>query len=201
MKEKFEIIAENLHLKGITKYIALGIFLIIILFISSKLLSIKPKEKEKQDIVFKLNGTKIITLYEYDKVEDLGVTAIDDNGKDVSSKVIKIGNIDTSKTGIYDITYKLNLNNQELRLERTYVVIANEGAYIELLGNKAINIGVGSKYVEPGYKAIDYMNGEVTDKVKVETTLDTNIPGEYVVVYSFVGSDDELKTATRTIRS
>lgn len=199
MKEKFEIIAENLHLKGITKYIALGIFLIIILFISSKLLSIKPKEKEKQDIVFKLNGTKIITLYEYDKVEDLGVTAIDDNGKDVSSKVIKIGNVDTSKTGIYDITYKLNLNNQELRLERTYVVIANEGAYIELLGNKTINIGVGSKYVEPGYKAIDYMNGEVTDKVKVETTLDTNIPGEYVVVYSFVGSDDELKTATRTV--
>ena len=59
MKEKFEIIAENLHLKGITKYIALGIFLIIILFISSKLLSIKPKEKEKQ-VALALKSKEIV---------------------------------------------------------------------------------------------------------------------------------------------
>ena len=139
MKEKFNIIADNLHLKGWTKYLALAIFFIIVLFVASKLLSFKPAKDNKQDIVFKLNGSKVVTIYEYDEITDEGVTATDEYGKDISSEVIKIGNVDTSKTGIYDVTYKLNTNGTELRLERTYVVIANEGAYIELMGNKIIN--------------------------------------------------------------
>lgn len=200
MKEKFNIIADNLHLKGWTKYLALAIFFIIVLFVASKLLSFKPAKDNKQDIVFKLNGSKVVTIYEYDEITDEGVTATDEYGKDISSKVIKIGNVDTSKTGIYDVTYKLNTNGTELRLERTYVVIANEGAYIELMGNKIINLGLGSKYVEPGYVAVDYVNGEVTDKVEVTNNINTSIPGEYQVIYSFKGSDDEIKTATRIVR-
>ena len=200
MKEKFNIIADNLHLKGWTKYLALAIFFIIVLFVASKLLSFKPAKDNKKDIVFKLNGSKVVTIYEYDEITDDGVTATDEYGKDISSKVIKIGNVDTSKTGIYDVTYKLNTNGTELRLERTYVVIANEGAYIELMGNKIINLGLGSKYVEPGYVAVDYVNGEVTDKVEVTSNINTNVPGEYQVIYSFKGSDDEIKTATRIVR-
>lgn len=199
MKEKFEVIAENLHLKGWTKYLALAIFLLVVLFFFNKILSIKPTTNKK-DIVFKLNGAKIITIYEYDKINDLGVIATDENGKDISSKVIKIGDVDTSKKGIYDITYKLNTNGKQLMLERTYVVLANEGAYIELQGSSIINLSVGGKYIEPGYKAIDYKNGEVTDKVKVTNNINTNVPGEYQVIYSFIGSDEEEKKAIRTVR-
>lgn len=200
MKEKFNIIADNLHLKGWTKYVALAIFFILILFLFSKILSFKPSKEDKKDIIFKLNGSKVVTVYEYDEVLDEGVTATDEYGNDISSKVVKIGNVDTSKTGIYDITYKLNTNNQELRLERTYVVIANEGAYIELVGNKIINLALGTSYVEPGYTAIDYINGNVTDKVEVTSNIDINKEGEYQVIYSFKGSDDEIKTATRIVR-
>ena len=67
MKERFNVIADNLHLKGWTKYLALAIFFIIVLFVASKLLSFKSNNENKQDIVFKLNGSKVITIYEYDK--------------------------------------------------------------------------------------------------------------------------------------
>ena len=200
MKEKFNVIADNLHLKGWTKYLVPVVFFGLILFLGSKLLSFKPKENNTQDIVFKLNGTKVVTLYAYDEITDEGVTATDEYGRDISSKVVKVGNVDTSKIGVYDVVYKLNTNGNELKLERTYVVIANDGAYIELIGNKIINLALGSEYSEPGYKAYNNSGNDVSDKVIVTNNINTNKVGEYTVVYSLKGSDDEIKSISRTVR-
>jgi len=200
VREKLEIIAENLHLKGTSKYIALGVFCLVMIFFVSKLSQIKPVNKPiKNDVVFTLNGDKVVTLFEYDTFNDLGVIAKDENGNDISSKVVIVGSVNTNIPGIYDILYKININGQIKELERTYVVLANEGAYIELVGGSVINLVRGSEYVEPGFTAVDSILGDVTDSVVVTNNVNTDIVGTYLITYSFVGSNEELQSVTRTV--
>ena len=52
------------------------------------------------------------------------------------------------------------------------------------MGNSEINISVGSKYSEPGYKAIGSDGKDYKNKVVVKSNLDTNKVGQYVITYT-----------------
>lgn len=60
---------------------------------------------------------------------------------------------------------------------------------LELFGNETIIIGVGDNYVEPGYKALDKKNNDITDTVKITSNLDRTKVGEYEILYSIDGVD------------
>lgn len=64
------------------------------------------------------------------------------------------------------------------------IVINNNPAFIELMGAEKIKITVGTEYIEPGYKAYDSKNNDITNKVKVENNVDTLVEGNYEIVYS-----------------
>ena len=67
-----------------------------------------------------------------------------------------------------------------------------------LLGNIKINIFVGSKYIEPGYKAIGTDGKDYKNKVVVKSNLNTNKEGQYVITYT-LNYKDINKTLKRTI--
>lgn len=54
---------------------------------------------------------------------------------------------------------------------------------ISLIGKKSINVDIGKKYSEPGYKA-RFLWKNVTNKVKVDNNIKNN-KGEYFVKYSY----------------
>lgn len=62
-------------------------------------------------------------------------------------------------------------------------VVDNVLYYIDLMGENAINIYVGEEYVEPGYKGYDEGGKNLTDKVIVTGSVNTDIIGTYNITY------------------
>lgn len=67
---------------------------------------IKVTDNEKPKI--KLNGEAEITLYTGEKYIEKGAVAYDNYDKDITSKIEIKSNLNTSKTGNYEITYSIN---------------------------------------------------------------------------------------------
>lgn len=71
---------------------------------------------------------------------------------------------------------------------------------INLSGNTNMTITQGTNYTEPGYTAIDAVNGIVTNRVKVSTTLNTAEVGTYTVNYKVSDFNRNWSSATRTVQ-
>ena len=64
-----------------------------------------------------LNGDEVINLNVGDEYDDLGATFIID-GVDYKNEVVITGDVDTSKEGIYVVTYTLKNNKADIVLKR-----------------------------------------------------------------------------------
>lgn len=70
---------------------------------------------------------------------------------------------------------------------------------LTLEGDAEVSLIRGSKYVEPGYKAEDNCDGDLTHTVTVSGEVDTKTLGTYELVYSVTDSYQNTTTATRTV--
>ena len=70
---------------------------------------------------------------------------------------------------------------------------------ITLEGKKDITLRVGQQINEPGFKASDPEDGDLTKYVQVKSDLDFNTPGQYYVNYSVTDKDGHTANASRTV--
>ena len=110
-----------------------------------------------------------------------------------------ISDVDTSKIGKYEITYIMNFLLYKRELKRTVNVIDNVAPTIELVGDEQIYLELGNNYEEPGYLAIDNVDGDITENVKVDNNIDTNAPGSYSIKYSIRDSSDNVFGVVRNV--
>lgn len=75
----------------------------------------------------------------------------------------------------------------------------NDYPIIELIGNNIINIKMNETYIEPGYKASDSKDGNITDKVKITNNIDYNTPGTYEIIYEVTNSKNKKFTIKRFV--
>ncbi|MFS0862191.1 immunoglobulin-like domain-containing protein [Fredinandcohnia sp. 179-A 10B2 NHS] len=87
-----------------------------------------------------------------------------------------------------------------LELSATQTVVDVQAPVVTLIGDNPIIIGHGSEFVDPGAKATDDVDGDLTDKVAVTGTVDTNTPGEYTLVYSVTDNAGNKGQASRIVR-
>ncbi len=59
---------------------------------------------------------------------------------------------------------------------------------LTLKGDKIITVKIGTDYQEPGFEAIDKLDGNITSKVKIENTINPETPGTYEIIYSVTNS-------------
>jgi len=71
---------------------------------------------------------------------------------------------------------------------------------ITLLGDNPFIIYQGTAYREPGYKAQDNADGDITSRVQVSGHVDTNQPGEYTITYTVRDNAGNDATTTRLVR-
>ena len=71
-------------------------------------------------------------------------------------------------------------------------------ADLQLQGDELIVLNVGEPYVEPGYTATEGEN-DITDKVVVSGSVNTNVGGFYDLVYSVANTDHFSNSVTRTV--
>lgn len=149
--------------------------------------------------IIELNGKDTITINVGETYQDEGATAtyLD---FDVTDKINVDNTLDINKTGTYKITYKVKLKYIKLTSTevRTINVIDANSPIITLTKNE-ITIDQNTKYNEPGYKATDSYDGDLTDQVKIENKVDTKTPGEYKVIYQVQDSSGNTFETSRKV--
>ena len=166
------------------------ILLIIIIAIISAV-------KKNGKCYIELYGGENISMYQGSEYVEMGYKAYDDKKHDLTKKVIVDNQVDMKTLGKYQVIYKL----KKTTVKRNITVIkpGKETTNIYLKGNDSITLLVGDKYEDQGYVAIDTIDGDITDKVKIINNLDTSKPGIYDIIYSVVNSKGINTTTKRTI--
>ncbi len=132
----------------------------------------------------------ICPLSEY---EEKGYTASDNYDGDLTSKVLV--DIKDSEV-IYTVTDSSGNSTSSTRKINRIDEIA---PVITLKGSSNYYITVGTKYEEPGYSALDNCEGDVTNQVKVEGTVDYKTAGKYNITYTVEDSKKNKTTVTRVV--
>ncbi len=71
---------------------------------------------------------------------------------------------------------------------------------ITLNGSSYITMNAGSKYTDPGYSAKDAKGNDITARVNVSGSVNTNVAGTYTIKYSVTDSYGNSASKTRTIK-
>ena len=85
---------------------------------------IEAPDTEKPIIT--LNGNSTITIKINEKFTDPGATATDNKDGDISSRIVITGSVDTSKAGVYKITYSVEDNAKNVATVTRTVIIKAE---------------------------------------------------------------------------
>ncbi len=118
-----------------------------------------------------------------------------------------------SNVGIYTLKYNIYFDNELKETLIRKVIVTNTdktktisgiesttAPTLVLYGDTEMVLSKGEKYVEPGYRAVDYEDGKVSRQVKVEPeTIDTSKIGIYVINYTVENSRGVTTVKTRTV--
>lgn len=149
-------------------------------------------------IKIKLIGNKVIQLDYKEKYSEPGYKA-NIFGKDITTN-IKVKNNVKDDIGNYKVIYSYKFLFYNISKTRYIKVSDLTGPEINLNGDVETNITIGNKYVEPGYKAIDKLDGDVTDNVKVTNNIDISKEGNYEVVYEVKDKAGNLSKVIRKVK-
>ena len=132
------------------------------------------------------------------------VTAEDVEDGDLTDKIEVLKNeVDTTKSGKYEVTYKVTDNQGASRTKTITVTInpkiepLNEAPTIDVTDKE---ITVGDKFdPKEGVTAKDKEDGNLTDKIEIlKNTVDPSKPGVYEVTYKV--TDSKGASCTKTIK-
>lgn len=70
---------------------------------------------------------------------------------------------------------------------------------IRLNGQDYMEVSQGTVYQEPGFTATDTEDGDLTGSVTISGSVDTNVPGEYTLVYSVQDSGGKSAETSRVV--
>ena len=194
-----DIIVDHLPLIG---FIALFIIGLIIMSLGNRVTTRVVENKdnyydEALSYYISLKGDEEMKLYVGEKYVEPGYAAADSRGNDLTDKVVVDNPFDTNKVATYIIRYSLHDTVKVRKVKVTKKPIGK--TRLHLNGNLNIYLNLGQEYVEPGYEAIDTIDGDITDNVKVESSLDTNKVGTYSNIYKVTNSTGVETSSERTI--
>jgi len=149
--------------------------------------------------VITLNGASSVSTVKGANYIELGATAIDDRDGEVD--VVVSGVVDTSKLGVYNVTYTAtDFAGNSSFISRTVNVVKvpdTAAPVITLEGETTIVLEIGQDYIDPGFAAFDDQDGIIT--VKVTGAVDINKAGTYVLTYTATDAAGNTLVKTRTI--
>ena len=176
----------------------IGLILLIVLILSigcGSLLFVNVHGLSSK-IKVKLNGKSNETIEVLKDYKDKGITATYDNKK--ISNIKMSGKVNTKKIGDYTLTYIAKYKKVSKKVSRVVKVVDKTSPTITLVG-EAVDIQVGNEFVDPGYKAEDNYDGDITSKVETNNNIDINTIGTYEVTYKVVDSSKNEATAKRVV--
>jgi len=161
--------------------------------------------------VITLNSFAEMSLFVGDKYQEMGYTAVDCLGKNITSAVKVTGTVDTSKSGLYTLTYTVTDDGGNIaKVIRTINVVAKPANLpppaapkITIIGSNPIilHLTSGTPYKEQKAKAIDSDGKDISNLVQVIGQPNRNVAGNYTITYKVVSPTTGLEaTTTREVR-
>ncbi|EUJ28749.1 putative peptidoglycan linked protein [Listeria grayi FSL F6-1183] len=129
-----------------------------------------------------------------------GVTAMDAEDGDLTSKIVVIANtVNTAKPGNYSVVYSVTNSDGNTATKAITVTVKNNSQPIINANDKTIKVGDTFNPLS-GVTATDEEDGDLTSKIKViVNTVNTAVAGTYTVTYSVTDSDGNTATKTITV--
>ncbi len=165
--------------------------LFIVIFVVSVLYNTLPR--------LELNGSKNMVISYRDTYHEAGVIVKNAND-DYVSKVKIDSNVDTKVIGSYYVDYSLKIGRKTLRVRRNVRVVDDVSPVIKLKGEQIVQVSLNDVYEEPGYKAVDEYDGDITDRVEVIGEVDTSNYGEYVLTYRVTDNSNNKVEVNRIVK-
>lgn len=124
---------------------------------------------------------------------EIDAIATDNYDGDISDNVKY--KIDNEKISIF-VT---DSSNNKAEIVEDLVYADNDKPKITLNGSNTVYLKLGAVYNEQGATAYDTCDGNITDKIQIDGSVDSNILGEYTIVYKVSDSLNNETTLTRKV--
>lgn len=148
---------------------------------------------EDVDPVIKLKGASSVNVCPGKEYKEEGYTATDNYDGDLTDNVIV--SVDNG-----NISYEVSDSSfNKGTAVRTITYADSEKPKIKLKGKQSASLYIGNKYVEAGYEASDNCDGNLTNKVKVSGSVNTNKKGAYTLTYEVSDSYGNVTNVSRTV--
>ena len=146
---------------------------------------------------FYLNGEDKIVLEYGEKYEEAGFVA--NIGKKSVTKEVKIdSNINVNKVGDYEIKYTLKYKSFKKTLSRKVTVKDSEFPKLKVKCEASQYVAVNGKVPKCKVTASDNYDKDLTDKVVMESNVNTKKVGDYKITYTV--SDSSNNKVSKTIK-
>ena len=146
-----------------------------------------------------LNGKTNMVLSYREEYKEPGV--IVKNANNNYLRKVKIdSNINDDIIGNYYVDYSLKLGLRQLHVRRNVKIIDNIAPIIKLKGEQIIEMSLNDNYQEPGYKAIDEYDGDLTERVQISGEIDTSNYGEYIIKYRATDNSNNTVEVNRIVK-
>ncbi len=161
------------------------------IFQDKKIVNIHVVDKEAPQIT--LTGGVDIKICPNQEYKELGYSAIDNYDGDITNKVVVEQREDKF---IYDV-YDSSKNKSSIT--RNIIRGDSDMPVITLNDSENMVIYTGNSYREPGYKAIDNCDGDITNKVTVSGDVNSSVPGTYKITYYVKDNAGNETSKIRTV--
>lgn len=174
-----------------TRTLIISIIILLTVIIISIIYTTVPR--------LELSGIQNMTISYREPYEEPGVILKNANTKYLN-KVKMEDNIENEKIGNYYVDYTLKLGTRTLKRRRNIRIIDDIPPVIKLEGNQITEISINKEYIEPGYKAIDEYDGDLTERVEVIGKVDTENYGEYIIKYKVKDNSNNTVEVNRIVK-
>lgn len=108
-----------------------------------------------------------------------------------------IGHVDTEQRGNYTIEYRLHYQGETVIAKRLVTVADLTPPELQLKGEQTVTVSKKSFFTEPGFTAVDNLDGDLSAQVTVtEKTVDENV---FMLVYTVSDTDGNTAQAEREV--
>ncbi len=170
----------------------LGVFILVFLLAATYLFY------KQQFFEVRLEGETAITLNYQEEYHEQGAYVYYKNDKLPEAVAIE-GTVDTHKLGTYKVNYHYTWMGFDKNVERLVEVDDLTPPRISLIGDERIKVKLNSNFEDPGAKAEDNYDGDISANIVVSSNLNTNSEGIYEIIYQVEDSRHHMAEARRIV--
>ncbi len=156
---------------------------------------------DKEIPIINLTGTSPVDVPFNTTYVDAGATAEDNADGNITASIITESDVNTSKVGTYNVTYRVSdsSGNVAVAVTRTVNVVDITPPVLTILGDNPATVERTNSYADAGATANDNYDGEITGAIRIFNPVNPFIVGNYTVTYDVNDSSGNSAHAERTV--